>query len=88
MCIRDRNNSNVAVGTEFIFAPETIYSTSYTLTGTFSSGVAGQINRMKPGDTISTELNLKSLKPDSLKDQTQKIGTITVRLTIVGGGGN
>lgn len=82
------NNSNVAVGTEFIFAPETIYSTSYTLTGTFSSGVAGQINRMKPGDTISTELNLKSLKPDSLKDQTQKIGTITVRLTIVGGGGN
>ena len=83
------NNSNVALEVGFSFTRETAFD-AYNLTGTFNGIVADQGNRMESGATLSTELSLKSLKPESLETagNKQKIGTITVRLTTVGGGGD
>ena len=83
-----QNNSNVALEASFTFTADAAF-TPYSLTGAFN-GVADGANRMERGATLSTELSVKSLKPASLETAggKQKIGTITVRLTTVGGGGD
>ena len=83
-----KNNRNVALEASLTFTADAAF-TPYSLTGAFN-GVADGANRMERGATLSTELSVKSLKPASLETAggKQKIGTITVRLTTVGGGGD
>lgn len=82
-----QNNSNVAVGVGFEFVSDTAF-TKYNLTGTFN-GVSTETNRLEGNASLDTELDLRSLKPENLKNSaTQKLGEITVRLTTIGGGGN
>ncbi len=82
------NNSNVALEVGFTFTPDSDLLLKYNLTGGFN-GVEDLANRLESGADLSTELNLKSLNPEDLKDKgQQKVGDITVRLTTVGGGGN
>ncbi len=83
-----QNNSNVAVGVQFKFAPEQSFI-AYDLTGTFNGGVEGRTNRMNAGGSnLSTELNLKSRNPENLKNSGNKeqVGNITISIISVGGG--
>ena len=78
------NHSNVALAVSVTFTPDAAF-TRYDLTGTFN-GIAAGANRIARGGSLATELNLRSLHPDSLKDQgTKRIGQITVSLTTIGG---
>lgn len=79
------NESNVSLQVQFSFAADSALS-SCGLTGSFG-GVSTGVNHMAPNASISTSLNLDSKAPDSIKNAGKKnLGSITVRLTTLGGG--
>lgn len=79
------NESNVSLQVQFSFAADLALS-SCGLTGSFG-GVSTGVNHMAPNASISTSLNLDSKAPDSIKNAGKKnLGSITVRLTTLGGG--
>lgn len=80
------NESNVSLQVQFSFAADSALS-SYGLTGSFGGVSTGVNHRMAPNASISTSLNLDSKAPDSIKNAGKKnLGSITVRLTTLGGG--
>lgn len=80
------NESNVSLQVQFSFAADSALS-SCGLTGSFGGVSTGVNHRMAPNASISTSLNLDSKAPDSIKNAGKKnLGSITVRLTTLGGG--
>ena len=80
------NESNVSLQVQFSFAADSALS-SCGLTGSFGGVSTGVNHRMAPNASISTSLNLDSKAPDSIKNAgKKKLGSITVRLTTLGGG--
>ena len=80
------NESNVSLQVQFSFAADSAL-TSCGLTGSFGGVSTGVNHRMAPNASISTSLNLDSKAPDSIKNAGKKnLGSITVRLTTLGGG--
>lgn len=80
------NESNVSLQVQFSFAADSTLS-SCGLTGSFGGVSTGVNHRMAPNASISTSLNLDSKAPDSIKNAGKKnLGSITVRLTTLGGG--
>lgn len=80
------NESNVSLQVQFSFAADSAMS-SCGLTGSFGGVSTGVNHRMAPNASISTSLNLDSKAPDSIKNAGKKnLGSITVRLTTLGGG--
>lgn len=80
------NESNVSLQVQFSFAADSALS-SCGLTGSFDGVSTGVNHRMAPNASISTSLNLDSKAPDSIKNAGKKnLGSITVRLTTLGGG--
>ena len=80
-----QNNSNGALLATVTFKADGAF-TQYGLTGTFN-GIAADANRIERDGVLTTKLNLKSQRPETLKDgSTKKIGEITISLTTVGGG--
>lgn len=80
------NESNVSLQVQFSFAADSALS-SCGLTGSFGGVSTGVNHRMAPNASISTSLNLDSKTPDSIKNAGKKnLGSITVRLTTLGGG--
>lgn len=80
------NESNVSLQVQFSFAADSALS-SCGLTGSFGDVSTGVNHRMAPNASISTSLNLDSKAPDSIKNAGKKnLGSITVRLTTLGGG--
>ncbi len=80
------NESNVSLQVRFSFAADSALS-SCGLTGSFGGVSTGVNHRMAPNASISTSLNLDSKAPDSIKNAGKKnLGSITVRLTTLGGG--
>lgn len=80
------NESNVSLQVQFSFAADSALS-SCGLTGSFGGVSTGVNHRMAPNASISTSLNLDSKAPDPIKNAGKKnLGSITVRLTTLGGG--
>lgn len=80
------NESNVSLQVQFSFAADSALS-SCGLTGSFGGVSTGVNHRMAPNASISTSLNLDSKAPDFIKNAGKKnLGSITVRLTTLGGG--
>lgn len=80
------NESNVSLQVQFSFAADSALS-SCGLTGSFGGVSTGVNHRMAPNASISTSLNLDSKAPDSIRNAGKKnLGSITVRLTTLGGG--
>lgn len=78
------NNGNVSVDVDFAFNADTQFE-AYELAGTFAGTNAG--NAVIAGsENVTANLNLTSLKPDTLSVNLMSIGNITVAIDKVGGG--